>query len=137
MADPKNPATNAGVTQTFGIPPFQSAGGSATGAAGAIAPAIAAVSGKLNVLKGFIVTGAGATGASNITVTVTGLAIGTISFNIAVPAGTTTAITPLVVYFEDGLVASATNTAITLNVPSFGAGNLASAAVLWGYSLDA
>ena len=66
------------------------------------------------------------------TVTVTGLAIGTLSFKLAIPAGATVGVTALNVRFGEGLSASAVNTAITLNVPSFGVGNTDAAAALWG-----
>lgn len=106
---------------------------SATGAAGALAPAIPAVAGARNYLTSFEITGGGATAASIITVTVTGLLGGTITFYIAVPAGATVGITPLTVRFDRPLPASADNTAITLNVASFGAGNTNAAAVIHGF----
>lgn len=105
----------------------------ATAAAGAMAPALAAVAGARNFLTAFEVTGGGATGASVIDVTITGLLGGTITYNIAVPAGATAGITPLVVDFSRPLPASADNTAITLNVPSFGAGNTKAASAIHGF----
>lgn len=107
--------------------------GSATGAAAAIAPAIAAIGGTWNYLTGILVTGAGATAASVITVTVTGCVGGTLSFNIAVPAGAAVGITPLLLMFPRPIPATGPNLAITLNVPSFGAGNTNVAAVIFGF----
>lgn len=105
----------------------------ATGAAGALAPALAAVAGARNFLTAFEVTGGGATGASVIDVTVTGLLGGTVTYNLAIPAGAAVGITPLVCRFPRPLPASADNTAITLNVPSFGAGNTKAAAAIHGF----
>lgn len=111
------------------------ASASATAAAGAMTPALAAAAGKTTFVTGFIITGAGATGASVITVTITGVIGGTMSFKLAIVAGATLAQTPLAITFARPIPASATNTAITLNVPSFGAGNTDAAAVITGYQL--
>ena len=110
------------------------AGAGLTGAAAAIAPALAAVAGKTNYVTGFEVTGGGATAASLVTATLTGLAAGTFSYVIAVPAGATLGVAPLVVEFNPPLPASAVNTAITLNLPSLGAGNTAASAVIHGFN---
>ena len=86
-------------------------------------------------ISGFEVTGAGATGASNILVTVTGLLGGTTTYVMTIPAGVTTAVSPLMVEFSPALPASAINTAIVVNVPSFGAGNTNAAVVAHGYQI--
>lgn len=83
-------------------------------------------------IAGFCISGGGATAASIITVTVTGLT-NTLSFSVPVPAGATAGVLPLVVNFDPPLPASADNTAIVVNVPSFGAGNTAAAATAWGF----
>jgi hypothetical protein len=106
---------------------------SATGAAGAITATLAGVAAKTTYITGFQVTGAGATGASVITVTVTGTISGTLSFNIAIPAGAAVGVTPLIVSFPVPVPASAVNTAIVVNVPSFGAGNTNSAVAAQGF----
>ena len=85
--------------------------------------------------EGFIITGAGATAASVVTVTVTGTITGTLSFALVIPAGATTSITPLIVEFSRPIPASAANTAIVVNVPSFGAGNTNAAVVAHGFQL--
>ena len=110
--------------------------GSATaaGAASAIAPAVAAVAAKFGYCTGFRVDGLGATGASVITVTLTGLKVGTLSFPFSVPAGAGVAVVPLVVTFPQPLPTNAVNTAVTLNVPSFGAGNTSSIGQIYGYT---
>lgn len=106
---------------------------SATGAAAAIAATLAAVENKRTHISGFVITGAGATAASVVVATVTGTITGTLSFAIAVPVGATVGITPLVVTFSDPVPASADNTAILVNVPSFGAGNTNAAVAATGF----
>jgi hypothetical protein len=105
---------------------------SATGAATPLSPALAGAAGKTTWISGFSVTGAGATGASVITVTITGIGT-TMSYSVVIPAGVTTNVAELFVEFADPIPASAVNTAITLNVPSFGAGNTNAAANLHGF----
>lgn len=107
---------------------------SATGAAAALAPALPAVAGKTNYLTGFEITGGGATAAAAINATITGLAA-VLNYGIEVPLGAGLAIAPIVVEFNQPRPASAVATAITLNVPSFGAGNLIASAALHGFVL--
>lgn len=104
-----------------------------TGAATAITGTLAAVANKTQYITGFAVTGAGATAASVINVTVTGTISGTLNFNLVVPAGATTSINPLIVQFSQPIPASAVNTAIVVNVPSFGVGNTNAAVVAHGF----
>ena len=107
---------------------------SGTGAASTITLTMNAVANVRNYCSGFEITGAGATAASVIVVTLATLQGGvTFSYDIVVPAGLTTSITPLIVEFNPAIAATAVNTAITLTVPSFGAGNTNSAAVLHGW----
>src|SRR5437660_8590793 len=73
--------------------------------------------------SGFEVTGGGATGASVVQVTITGLLGGTLTYNIPVPAGVTLGIQPLVVEFCPPIPASAINTNIVLHRASFGRSN--------------
>jgi hypothetical protein len=96
---------------------------------------IAAVTGETAYLTGFEFTGGGATSAALKTLTITGLLGGTRSYTIAVPAGTTLGCQPLVVYFYPALPASATNTAITVSIPTLGAGNTASSVNCQGFYL--
>jgi len=94
------------------------------------------VAGKTTYISGFSITGAGATAASVIAITLTGLISGTENFVLAIPAGATVGVTPLVVQFSfRPIPASAVNTAITLNVPSFGAGNTNAAVSAHGFQL--
>lgn len=118
-----------GIPSTPGTPVVASA----TGAAAALAPALPAVPTKTNNLAGFEVTSGGANAASLINVTITGLLGGALTYVLAIPVGVALGATPLIVEFNPPLPAAAVNTAITVNVPSAGAGNTATAAVVHGY----
>jgi hypothetical protein len=117
------------------LPIGATAGGGTSGnvAAGACVASLAANATKTNYVTGFEVTGAGATGASNIIVTLTGLLGGTRSYIMTIPAGATVQVTPLIVPFTTPLPGSAINTAITVTTPSFGAGNTHSCANIHGF----
>lgn len=106
----------------------------ATGAASALAPQISGVAGKYSYVEGFLITGLGATSAASIDVTLTGLVGGTWTFSIAIPAGATVQTTPLQVNFPRPRRSTAVNTAIVLNVPSFGTGNTKAQATIFGYT---
>jgi hypothetical protein len=106
---------------------------SSTGAASAITASLPGVAGKTTYITGFQVTGGGATGASIIVVTVTGLVTGTNSYDVGVVAGATAGTPNLIVTFPTPIPASAVNTAIVVNVPSFGAGNTNSAVSAQGF----
>lgn len=105
-----------------------------TGAAQANSPVLPAATGKTTYCSGFTVTGGGATAASAVTCT---LSDGTVTYNfmLEIPAGAGVQLNPLVVAFPAPIPASATNTAWTLTVPSFGSGNTAASANIWGYQL--
>jgi hypothetical protein len=106
---------------------------SSTGGAQANNCTLAAVAGKTNYVTGFEVTGAGATAAGVISITLTGIISGTLNYSLAIPAGANAGVPPLVVQFTEPIPASAVNTALTLNVPSFGAGNTNASAALHGF----
>lgn len=110
-------------------------GGTSGNVTAAVATAtLAAAVGKTNYLTGFEVTGAGATGASVIIGTVVGLAGGTRSFNLAIPAGAAVGVTPLIVEGLN-LPASGPNVAIVVSFPSFGAGNTNACVNASGYQV--
>lgn len=90
---------------------------------------------KTAYISGFQVTGAGATAASVVSVTVAGLLGGTSTYTLVVPAGVTTTIQPLIVSFYPPLPASATNTNIVVTAPAFGAGNTNATCNAQGYLL--
>jgi hypothetical protein len=97
---------------------------------------LAGVAGKTTYISGFHVDGLGATGASTITVTITGLAgAATLSYTVNIPAGATVAIARLQIEFARPIPANAANTAIVVNVPSFGVGNTVAQAGAHGFQL--
>jgi hypothetical protein len=124
--------TVAGATAT---PVANSSGNVAAAAANAVLPGVA---GKTTYIEGFDLTGYGATAASIILVTITGLAaqIGTLTFEVVIPAGVTTQIgannAPVSYRFPTPLPAAGLNSAITVNVPSFGAGNTNACCTAYG-----
>ena len=93
---------------------------------------LAGAAGLRTYIQGFAITGGGATAASIVSVTITGLA-NTLNFDVPVPAGATAGIQPLWIEFNPPLPASADNTAIVVNVPSFGAGNTKASCSAWGF----
>lgn len=117
-----------------GSPDVVEAGDAQTGAAAQITPTIAAVAGKTGYLSGFSVDGLGATAATVVEVTITGLVGGTRRYKVSVPAGVTTAISRLAVEFARPIPTTAVNTAIVLTVPTFGAGNTSVVGEVHGFT---
>lgn len=107
-----------------------SANQAGVGAASAIVLTVPAVAGQVNQVSSFTVSGSGATAGSTIVITLAGVQGGTQSFDYVVPAGAGAAAPTLELNFNPPLQASGANVAIVLTVPSFGAGNLSSAAEL-------
>lgn len=101
-------------------------------AAAAATATLTSAAGRLVYLTGFAITGAGATAASVIAVTVTGCIGGTMTFNMAIPAGAAVAVTPLIVTFPYPIAATGYNTNIVVSAASFGAGNTNAACVAHG-----
>ena len=105
---------------------------SAFGAAAVVTATLPAAVGKTTWLSGFWVTGAGATAATTVQGSITG--IGTqMFFYVTVPAGVNSNVAELFVEFADPIPASGTNTAIVISVPSFGAGNTSSNVTAHGF----
>lgn len=94
-------------------------GNIANNAAVATLPAVAS---KTNYLSGFQITGAGATAGAVVSVTVTGLLGGTRTYTYTFATGAAVGNTPLIVYFDPPIPASAINTAIVVSCPASGAG---------------
>lgn len=95
-------------------------------------PAVAGVFGFITSLR---ITGLGATAATEVTATLTGVQGGTINYPVSVPAGAAVPITPVIDSFGTrGLQASAVNTAIVLTLPAFGVGNTLEAVSITGYT---
>ena len=93
----------------------------------------AADPGIMNFLSGFNLTGAGASSATVVSLTVTGLLGGTMTYTVGVPSGANVSIQPLIVQFPEAIMATAANTAITVSVPTFGTGNTNVAVSMYGY----
>ena len=103
--------------------------------AAAVATAtIAAVSGRMNNITGFSVTGSGATAGLPVIVTLTGVVGGTLSYIYTAAVGATLPNQPLIVNFPTPLPASALNTAIAVSCPSLGAGNTNNCVNIYGYT---
>lgn len=110
------------------------AGAAATGAAAALAPALTAEADKTCFVTGFSIDGLGATAASVIEATLDGVLGGSKRYKVNVPAGATAALgSPVRVEFSRPIPATGPNVAITLNVPSFGAGNTSAVAEIHGF----
>jgi hypothetical protein len=115
---------------------FSPVANGASGAAQSNAASLPAVAGKTNYLEGFDVTGGGATSAAVIEISVTGLAAGTLKYEMNVLAGVTGPMNAqggVFIRFPEPLPASGLNTAITVTVPSFGAGNTNASVVAYGF----
>lgn len=121
----------AGGTQPAGATALSSSSGNVA-AASAVAT-LAGAAAQTTYLSGLIISGAGATAASVVTATVTGLIGGTMSITVPVPAGATLGVTPIFIEFNPSIPASAANTSIVLTLPSLGAGNTNASVSAWGY----
>lgn len=107
---------------------------SSTGGNQVNAATLPAVAAKTNYLTGFEVTAAGATAGAAVTVTVTGVAGGPLSYTFTVPAGAALAAAPLVVAFASPLEGSGVNVAIVVSCPALGAGNTNAAVSAHGFA---
>lgn len=123
-------ASGAATYPTASTPTTSSSGSVANAAAVAT---LAAAAGVTTYISGFEVTGGGATAASLVDVTVTGLVGGTATYTLGVVAGATLANANLLVRFNPPIPASAVNTAIVVTVPALGAGNTKSTVVAHGF----
>lgn len=105
-----------------------SVGTAVQASSGNVAAAVAtatlpAVLNKMNYLSGFDVTSSGATAASVVSLTITGLLGGTRTYTYTAVAGVTLSNPALILYFDPPLQASGPNVAIVVSMPSLGAGN--------------
>ncbi len=96
---------------------------------------LAASPGVTTYITGFEITASGATAASVVTATVTGLVTGTLHYTFAAPAGATAAAQPLLVQFPEPIPANAQNQAIAVSLPALGAGNTNATVVAHGFQL--
>jgi hypothetical protein len=112
--------------------------GSAHASAAASNASLPAVANKVNWIEGFDLSGCAATTGSTIAVTVTGLLAGTLTYEVAIQGTVTNPAFAgnsgiFSVRFPQPLPASAVNSAITVNVPSFGSGSTAQSCNVYGY----
>lgn len=96
---------------------------------------LAGTSAKTTYITGFEVTGSGATLGLPVTVTVTGLISGTMSYTYSAIAGALLENTPLAISFVPAIPASATNTSIVVTCPALGSGNTNNVSNAHGYQL--
>jgi hypothetical protein len=124
-----------GVPLTTLSPPVTPIYASTTGAASSLTCTLTAPSGKMLWIEGFDVYGTGATAASSINVTVTGLGT-TLNYSLGIPGTATTDLgtSRLAVRFPSPIPAAALGTNIVVNVPSFGAGNTQAACTAFGFT---
>jgi hypothetical protein len=94
-----------------------------------------AVPGRTIYLTGLQAGGLGATTAAQQFVQVAGIAGGTCSWAIGVPAGVTVSVPSMVVPFTPPLIASGPNVAVVSTLFSFGAGNVGQSLTAWGYMI--
>lgn len=113
------------------VPVEVSSGNVANAAATATLPAAV---GKTTWLTGFEVTGAGATAALVVAVTVTGPA-NTLTYIYAAALGVAVENVPLLVQFPKPIPGAAANTAVVVTCPALGAGNTNNAVSAHGYQL--
>lgn len=92
-----------------------------------------AVAGKTNYLAGLIISGTGATVAAVKHAVLGGVGPFDVYLSFTVPAGATDTSVLLNIQFARPLTATAVNTAITLQIPAYGAGNALASAVIWGF----
>lgn len=94
---------------------------------------LAGSAGLTTYICGLQITGSGATAASVVSATLTGLISGTATYTVAVPAGVTAGVQPLVISLAPCIPASSTNTSIVLTLPALGAGNTNAAVAAQGF----
>lgn len=82
---------------------------------------------------GFDVNGGGATAASVVDCTVTGLVGATAHYSLPVPAGVAVALPSLSIRFPEPIPASAVNTNIVVSCPSLGSGNTNATVNAYGF----
>jgi len=112
---------------------FSPVAGSVTSAAAACSVSLGGTVGKMTFLEGFDITGAGATAASVVVASITGIAGGPLYFDVGVGSGTTTANTPLSIRFPEPLPATGPGVPIVINLPSLGTGSPMAALTGYGF----
>jgi len=127
-----DPVQTVGAYPAGSTPVIASSGNVANAVAAATMPATALVT---NYITGFEITGTGATAGLPVTVTITGILGGTISYTYDFSGSAITANNSLQVVYTPALPASAVNTAIVVSCPAGGVGNTNNTVVVHGYRL--
>lgn len=96
---------------------------------------LAAAAGQTTYISGFEATASGATAGLPVSLTVVGVAGGTMTYTFTAPAGVLVAAAPLQVQFRPPIPGSAVNTAIVVTLPALGSGNTNAAVVAHGFQL--
>ncbi|CAL8981864.1 hypothetical protein RHODGE_RHODGE_03985 [Rhodoplanes serenus] len=94
---------------------------------------MSAVVDRTHYLCGFIIMSTGATAATVVNATISGLLGGTITLPYAVKADPAAQNETVALDLAPCMPASAPNTAITLTLPALGAGNTNAAVAIYGY----
>jgi hypothetical protein len=103
----------------------------------AVQTSIAAVPGQLNYVVFAQCRGTGATASSSVVATVTGLLGGSIVLPVTIPIISGNLDWYATISVPTGWPASASNTAVVIQVPAAGAGNLHAACSILGYRVPA
>lgn len=100
------------------------------------APGVASLSAleeKVTYIAGFEITAGGATAAALVTVTVSGVRNGPLSYTFAAPAGVDVGAAPLIVNYDPPIPATGANVPIVVTLPALGAGNTNATVVARGF----
>ena len=117
-------------TQPHTFPVTAASGNVAAGPAVATLPG---APGLTTFISGFEITASGATAASCVNATVTGVVSGNLTYTFCAPAGLTAEAPPLLVNFNPPIPAASVNAPIVVSLPSLGAGNANAAVVTHGF----
>lgn len=110
-------------------------GASGNVANGAAVATLTALANRTAYITGFEITGSGATAGLPVSVTVTGLLGGTLTYTYSAAVGVLLPNQPLIVEFPLPLPASAVSTNIVVTCPALGAGNTNNSVVAHGFNL--
>lgn len=131
-----NSSTNPLPVASSNLPAGATAVSASSGnvAAASATATLGGAAGKTTYISAFTITGAGATAGSVVTCSIGTLVGGSVwSIDVAVPAGATVGIAPIIMALPIPIPANAQNGSISLICPSFGAGNTNAAVTAFGY----
>lgn len=117
----------------LGATPIAASSGNQTNATAAAT--LPGAAGKTTYLTAFHATGSGSTLGLCVSVTVTGVVGGPLTYTYSFPIGILLGAAPLIVPFDPPLPASAQNQAITVSMPAGGLGNTNASVVATGFQV--